>query len=208
VKVVVEVVSARYFFALFLLFQAPVAFVKGGYHTIREGHATRTPRQDITIVYYGVSCLWHNIVCSAVPYPSLCAIFDAVISFLREGTQAKSHYLICGIQGDFTRKLVSDPPTHLWTRQLKVRFSDTASSHDYSKNAECSLPESRTRLHCTAGVSAFALEQESVQPCLHVSRWVTHSHYILRAKLASDWIPRTQTGKVFLVFSTLLHASI
>ncbi|KAH9976187.1 hypothetical protein BGW80DRAFT_1203161 [Lactifluus volemus] len=38
---------------------------------------------------------------------------------ISEGTQAKSHYLICGIQGDFTRKLVSDPPTHLWTRQLK-----------------------------------------------------------------------------------------
>jgi hypothetical protein len=36
-----------------------------------------------------------------------------------EGTHAKYHYLICGVQGDFTRSLVNDPPTHLWTRQLK-----------------------------------------------------------------------------------------
>ena len=38
----------------------------------------------------------------------------------REGTHAKYHYLICGVQGDFTRSLVNDPPTYLWTRQLKV----------------------------------------------------------------------------------------
>ena len=40
--------------------------------------------------------------------------------FCREGTHAKYHYLICGVQGDFTRSLVNDPPTHVWTRQLKV----------------------------------------------------------------------------------------
>ena len=39
----------------------------------------------------------------------------------REGTHAKYHYLICGVKGDFTRNLVLHPPTHLWTRQLKVR---------------------------------------------------------------------------------------
>ncbi|EMD33120.1 hypothetical protein CERSUDRAFT_87441 [Gelatoporia subvermispora B] len=38
---------------------------------------------------------------------------------ISEGTHAKYHYLICGVQGDFTRGLVNDPPTHLWTRQLK-----------------------------------------------------------------------------------------
>ncbi|KAI0827884.1 hypothetical protein BC628DRAFT_1417997 [Trametes gibbosa] len=36
-----------------------------------------------------------------------------------EGPHAKYHYLICGVQGDFTRSLVNEPPTHLWTRQLK-----------------------------------------------------------------------------------------
>lgn len=40
----------------------------------------------------------------------------------REGAHAKEHYLICGVQGDFTQSLVNDPPAHLWTRQLKVRL--------------------------------------------------------------------------------------
>ncbi|KAF8686292.1 hypothetical protein RHS04_00335 [Rhizoctonia solani] len=29
------------------------------------------------------------------------------------------HYMICGVQGDFTRQLVVDRPTHLWTREVK-----------------------------------------------------------------------------------------
>jgi len=38
---------------------------------------------------------------------------------ISEGVHAKEHYLICGVQGDFTQSLVNDPPTRLWTRQLK-----------------------------------------------------------------------------------------
>jgi hypothetical protein len=38
---------------------------------------------------------------------------------ISEGTNAKYHYLICGVQGDFTRGLVENPPTRIWTRQLK-----------------------------------------------------------------------------------------
>ncbi|KAF8233328.1 hypothetical protein L208DRAFT_899095 [Tricholoma matsutake] len=38
---------------------------------------------------------------------------------ISEGTQSKEHYLICGVQGDFTRSLVNDTPTRIWTRQLK-----------------------------------------------------------------------------------------
>jgi hypothetical protein len=52
------------------------------------------------------------------PFP---IVFLSLIYLRREGPQAKYHYLICGVQGDFTRGLVSNPPTHLWTRQLKVR---------------------------------------------------------------------------------------
>ena len=40
---------------------------------------------------------------------------------ISEGKHAKYHYLICGVQGDFTRGLVNDMPTHIWTRELKVR---------------------------------------------------------------------------------------
>ncbi|KAF8478978.1 hypothetical protein DFH94DRAFT_35118 [Russula ochroleuca] len=38
---------------------------------------------------------------------------------ISEGTHAQYHYIICGVQGDFTRSLVNDPPRTLWTRQLK-----------------------------------------------------------------------------------------
>ena len=40
---------------------------------------------------------------------------------ISEGKHTNRHYLICGVQGDFTKGLVDNPPTHLWTRQLKVR---------------------------------------------------------------------------------------
>ncbi|KAH9946290.1 uncharacterized protein BXZ73DRAFT_95794 [Epithele typhae] len=39
---------------------------------------------------------------------------------ISEGAHAKYHYMICGVQGDFTRSLVNDPPPTLWTRELKV----------------------------------------------------------------------------------------
>ncbi|KAF9025676.1 hypothetical protein BDZ89DRAFT_71539 [Hymenopellis radicata] len=38
---------------------------------------------------------------------------------ISEGVASKTHYLIAGVQGDFTKSLVDNPPTHLWTRQLK-----------------------------------------------------------------------------------------
>ncbi|EUC57284.1 non-ribosomal peptide synthetase-like protein, putative [Rhizoctonia solani AG-3 Rhs1AP] len=38
---------------------------------------------------------------------------------ISEGKGAKYHYMVCGVQGDFTRALVNDMPTHIWTRELK-----------------------------------------------------------------------------------------
>ncbi|XP_006461238.1 hypothetical protein AGABI2DRAFT_204879 [Agaricus bisporus var. bisporus H97] len=38
---------------------------------------------------------------------------------ISEGKKSGVHYLICGVQGDFTRSLVEDPPKRVWTRQLK-----------------------------------------------------------------------------------------
>ncbi|KAJ6462736.1 hypothetical protein C8R47DRAFT_1180405 [Mycena vitilis] len=38
---------------------------------------------------------------------------------ISKGPKSGEHYLICGVQGDFTKALVQNPPTHLWTRQLK-----------------------------------------------------------------------------------------
>ena len=67
--------------------------------------------------------------------------------FFSEGTHAKYHYMICGVQGkipisrlviafltvglagDFTRSLVNDPPRTLWTRELKVSPDHPLPSH-------------------------------------------------------------------------------
>ena len=38
---------------------------------------------------------------------------------ISEGRKATHHYMICGVQGDFTRDLVANPPKTVWTRQLK-----------------------------------------------------------------------------------------
>ncbi|KAF9466387.1 hypothetical protein BDZ94DRAFT_1158111 [Collybia nuda] len=38
---------------------------------------------------------------------------------ISEGTYASYHYMVAGVQGDFTRSLVNDPPKTLWTRELK-----------------------------------------------------------------------------------------
>jgi hypothetical protein len=40
---------------------------------------------------------------------------------ISEGRNARYHYMICGVQGDFTKGLVLSPPRTLWTRELKFR---------------------------------------------------------------------------------------
>jgi hypothetical protein len=91
------------------------AFLKGSHTPFPTRYATRASHPDITVVHHGIPRIRHCIV-SFIPH----AITDVGLTRLyREGTHAKYHYLICGVQGDFTRKLVHDPPTHLWTRQLK-----------------------------------------------------------------------------------------
>ncbi|KAM0270627.1 hypothetical protein ACHAQH_009370 [Verticillium albo-atrum] len=38
---------------------------------------------------------------------------------ISEGRKSGCHYMICGVQGDFTKGLVADPPKTVWTRELK-----------------------------------------------------------------------------------------
>lgn len=38
---------------------------------------------------------------------------------ISEGRKAKHHYMICGVQGDFTKELVANIPKTVWTRELK-----------------------------------------------------------------------------------------
>ncbi|CUA67991.1 Vacuolar membrane protease [Rhizoctonia solani] len=47
---------------------------------------------------------------------------------ISEGTHSPYHYMVCGVQGDFTRGLVEDPPKYLWTRELKFAGVSNTSS--------------------------------------------------------------------------------
>ncbi|OBT48848.1 hypothetical protein VE00_00664 [Pseudogymnoascus sp. WSF 3629] len=38
---------------------------------------------------------------------------------ISEGRKSGHHYMICGVQGDFTKDLVTNPPKTVWTRELK-----------------------------------------------------------------------------------------
>ncbi|KFZ08613.1 hypothetical protein V501_05887 [Pseudogymnoascus sp. VKM F-4519 (FW-2642)] len=38
---------------------------------------------------------------------------------ISEGRKSGHHYMICGVQGDFTKDLVMNPPKTVWTRELK-----------------------------------------------------------------------------------------
>ncbi|KAF4987796.1 hypothetical protein FDECE_15289 [Fusarium decemcellulare] len=38
---------------------------------------------------------------------------------ISEGRKSPYHYMVCGVQGDFTKGLVANPPTKIWTRELK-----------------------------------------------------------------------------------------
>ena len=40
---------------------------------------------------------------------------------ISEGVESNAHYIIAGVQGDWTRGLVADPPKQLYTREMKVR---------------------------------------------------------------------------------------
>lgn len=38
---------------------------------------------------------------------------------ISESRKSPHHYMICGVQGDFTKELVANPPKTVWTRELK-----------------------------------------------------------------------------------------
>ena len=42
---------------------------------------------------------------------------------ISEGIDSGCHYMIVGVQGDWTRSIANDPPKYLWTREMKVRHS-------------------------------------------------------------------------------------
>ena len=47
---------------------------------------------------------------------------------ISEGRHSPHHYMICGVQGDFTRGLVANPPKTVWTRELKFGTTTLSSA--------------------------------------------------------------------------------
>jgi hypothetical protein len=140
-----------------------VALSENSCYPLRTGYATRAPGQNITNGCHGVSCVRRCIV-RFIFYQYLFKVLHFVLiqDDFREGIHAKYHYLICGVKGDFTRNLVLNPPTHLWTRQLKVRLVIMTSMRPYRSLR--SLPGSRTRPLFIAEGSTCAQVQELAQP--------------------------------------------
>ncbi|KAF9009340.1 hypothetical protein BDQ17DRAFT_1421532 [Cyathus striatus] len=63
-----------------------------------------------------------NVECSKVFWEriSRSSIMEYhAFGIISEGKHAEYHYMIAGVQGDFTRSLVQNPPKTLWTRELK-----------------------------------------------------------------------------------------
>ena len=105
-----------------------------------------------------------------------CIMEYHAFGIISEGTHAKYHFMICGVQGDFTRSLVNDPPATLWTRELKVSLPRSGSIKDISFiNISRSLLAFRTRLRCTSEVSVFAQVPVSERRCQHAFKAHTGS---------------------------------
>ena len=94
---------------------------------------------------------------------------------ISEGKHAKHHYLICGVQGDFTEELVNNPPTSLWTRQLKVSDIWNDGIVWITRSLASSLLASQTPLPSTNGASGSALVLVSVPLSQLVSRMTVGS---------------------------------
>jgi len=94
---------------------------------------------------------------------------------ISEGKHAKYHYLICGVQGDFTKGLVNDPPTHLWTRQLKVCDVRNYRTAWLKQSLAPSSPASQTHLPSISGAFESALALVSALLSQLVSRMTAGS---------------------------------
>lgn len=79
---------------------------------------------------------------------------------ISEGRKSGSHYMICGLQGDFTKDLITNPPKMVWTRELK--FGTCAGCLSVLPKMDMPL----TRSDGTAGVGhASAMFKRGIRIC-------------------------------------------
>jgi hypothetical protein len=91
-----------------------IAFSQGRRYPLRARYAARPSRTHLAFIHNGVPRVRNYLVSY-----SNCTLEIKISHHCSEGRHAKYHYLIAGVQGDFTRSLVENPPQTLWTRELK-----------------------------------------------------------------------------------------
>ena len=91
---------------------------------------------------------------------------------ISEGRKATHHYMICGVQGDFTRNLVANPPKTVWTRQLKFGTLLFLTHYTLTDIAQLALV---TPPQCTNVASVSARELVSALHCQRASKAPTGS---------------------------------
>jgi len=94
------------------------ALGESGRAQVQGRHAAWSPGPHQPQRSDGVSCLWHDQVGRSPRNGQAPHRADTSAS---ESMFADHHYMICGVQGDFTRSLVETIPTHIWTRRVRVR---------------------------------------------------------------------------------------
>lgn len=93
---------------------------------------------------------------------------------ISEGRKSGCHYMICGVQGDFTKALVNEPPKTVWTRELKFGMFQTAPLvRDFANGLKL---VSGTPPGCSSAESESAREQASAPPCPPASKAPTGTH--------------------------------
>ncbi|PCH38375.1 hypothetical protein WOLCODRAFT_97002 [Wolfiporia cocos MD-104 SS10] len=86
---------------------------------------------------------------------------------ISEGRHAKYHYMVCGVQGDFTRSLVDDPPKYMWTREVK--FAGVSNTSTLYKRG--------IRICTGTGIGA------ALSTCIQSPNWYV---YLLTQNVGSD----------------------
>lgn len=90
---------------------------------------------------------------------SRCGIMEYhAFGIISEGKNSPYHYMICGVQGDFTKSLVQTPPKTIWTRELKVRRLIASHVAGTDRTSPIlSLPVCLTQVRYIREVSEFVL---------------------------------------------------
>ncbi|KAL6912415.1 hypothetical protein FSST1_010175 [Fusarium sambucinum] len=116
---------------------------------------------------------------------------------ISEGVRSPYHYMVCGVQGDFTRNLVSHPPKTVWTRELKFGNTNTF------------LCKVRMLTEPAAGVGhASAMFKRGIRICTGTGIGAALSTCIQSPNWFLIWIGSDQDKTFGPTISNLIHNNI